>query len=101
MIKLEITLDKIDYDSLIDRCLPLVREKLQTSSNPVALLLSNGMSASMAKQIVRALPQDKKDELAAELINGNRTKLMQQVEKLAEGHQISVDVIDVGVVAEP
>lgn len=96
MIKLELTLDNIDYDDLIDRYLPLVRDHLQASSNPVALLLSNGMSSAMAKKIVHTLPQQKKDELATELINANKKKLLSKATTLAEEQNISVNVVDLG-----
>ena len=53
MIHVELTIEDLDYDTLIDRFLPTVAEKLHQSSNPVAMLVSNGMPASMAKAIIK------------------------------------------------
>ena len=69
MIHLELTVDDLDYDMLIDRFLPVIAEKLQQNNNPIAMLISNGMPASMAKSIVKQLPQDKKDQFAADPVS--------------------------------
>lgn len=94
MIHMELTLEDLDYDMLIDRFLPVIREKLQQNSNPIAMLLSNGMPAAMAKTILKQLPQDKKDQLAADLINQFSGKIGQAVEDAAVQHDIRVAVRD-------
>ena len=54
MIKVELTVDELDYGSLVEQFLPELAEKLRASGNPVGMLLSNGMPAAMAKGIVAA-----------------------------------------------
>lgn len=94
MIHIELTVDDLDYDMLIDRFLPIITEKLQQSNNPVAMLISNGMPVSMAKSIVKQLPQDKKDQLAADLINQFSNKIECGAEKAASQNGIRVSVHD-------
>ena len=61
MIRIEMTIDELDYDSLLDQYLPVIAEKLRETGNPVGMLLSNGMPSSMAKSIVAGLPQSAKE----------------------------------------
>lgn len=92
MIQVTINLSDLDYDSLLSQYLPQLTDKLRESGNPVAMLLSNGMSASMAQSIVRGLPQNVKDQLAVDLLNANAKKLMQKIEQTAaeKGTHVSV-----------
>lgn len=83
MIKIELELRDIDYGSLIEQLLPVITEKLRQSNNSVAMLLSNGMPASMAKMILKKLPPDKKDQLAADLVNANKDQLVKLLTDLA------------------
>lgn len=94
MIHIELTVDDLDYDMLIDRFLPIITEKLQQNNNPVAMLISNSMPASMAKSIVKQLPQDKKDQLAADLINQFGGEIEQGAENVAAQYGIHVSVHD-------
>lgn len=92
MIQLTINLSDLDYDSLLSQYLPQLTDKLRESGNPVAMLLSNGMSASMAQNIVRGLPQHTKDQLAADLFNANAAKLMTKIEQTAKDNGVSISV---------
>ena len=92
MIQLTINLSDLDYDSLLSQYLPQMTEKLRESGNPVAMLLSNGMPASMAQNIVRGLPQNVKDQLAADLLNTNAKKLMGKIEQTARANGVGVSV---------
>ena len=92
MIRIEMTIDELDYDSLLDQYLPVIAEKLRETGNPVGMLLSNGMPASMAKSIVAGLPQSTKDKLAADLLNANARQLCRSVEEAAAGKGVHVRV---------
>ncbi|MBP1736462.1 MAG: hypothetical protein H6Q60_343 [Oscillospiraceae bacterium] len=100
MIKLELELEALDYDALMDQFLPAMIDKLRQTGNPVALLISNGMPAAMAKGILHKLPQDVKDQLTADLINSYGGKLAEQAELFAQQQGISVKVRSVGAHAE-
>ena len=95
MIKIEVELSELDYNSIIDQYLPVMIEKLQQTDNPVALLISNGMPAAMAKMILKSLPQDKKDKLAADLVNAYKDKIRQAIEETAERQNIHMKIGDI------
>ena len=86
MIRLTIELEDVDFDVLIDHYLPVIGAQLRSSGNPLGMLLSNTASASVAKGMLRALSPEKKEQLAAELINGNRQKLIASLEEMASSH---------------
>ena len=93
MIQLQLNLTDLDYDSLLDQYLPLIADKLRESGNPVGMLLSNGMPASMAKGIVHGLPQGVKESLTADLVNSHAaqvTKLLQDA-AAKKGIALSLD----------
>jgi hypothetical protein len=94
MIKIEIELKDIDYDNLIEQFLPVMTERLRQSNNPVALLLSNGMPASMAKMILKKLPPATKDQLTADLINSNKEQLVKLLADLAQQNNVRLDIGD-------
>lgn len=79
MVKLELDLTDIDYDSLIREYLPKVQEKLQESGSPLASMLTGGMASGM----LGLMPNSMKDKLAAELVNANAARLSEQMEEVA------------------
>ena len=83
MIHVDITLEEIDFDRLIDQYLPLMIEKLRNSDHSVPRMLSGGMPADLAKAILHKLPRDKKERIAAELINSNSLRLREKAERFA------------------
>lgn len=92
MIRLTIELEDIDFDVLIEHYLPVIGSQLRANGNPLGSLLSNGASASVAKGMLRAMSPEKKEQLAAELINGNRQRLIDSLEKLAASHGFQAQV---------
>lgn len=92
MIKLELEVDDVDYDALIENYLPQLSESLRKTNNPVGMLLSNGMPASLAKKILGGLSPEKKDALAASLLNANRGKITRFVEDSAAKQNVRLTV---------
>lgn len=70
MIKLELELTDIDYNAL----LPLIRERLEKTGNPMAGMLAGGFGM---------IPDSMKDRLAAEMLNANGAALTAQLENIA------------------
>ena len=95
MIKLEIDIDDLNYENLVDQYLPMMAEELRRSGNPVAMLISNGMPASMAKKIISGLSQDKKDALAADLLNAYSKKLRDAATDYAVRNGVSVTISNI------
>jgi len=94
MIELKLTLDELDYDALADRFLPVLTEQLRASGNPIGMLLSNGMSASMAKGILHGLSKEKKEQLAVDLLNGNKSKIIAALEHAAGQQGFPLHICD-------
>ena len=86
MIRLTIELEDVDFDVLIEHYLPVIGEHLRSSGNPLGTLLYNSASASVAKGMLRTLSPEKKERLAADLINGNRQRFISSLEELAASH---------------
>lgn len=95
MITLQIQLSDLDYDVLVDQFLPALTEQLRSSGNPVGMLLSNGMSAELAKRIIKGLSQEQKDRLATDLINGNQEKIRNFIEQAAAQKGVSLKITSV------
>lgn len=95
MIELKVEISEVDYTALLDNLLPLLRDQLRESGNPLGMLLSNGMSAGMAKKVISTLPKGQMDALTADLINGNSKKLVAEAEKLAKQNNIDIKVASV------
>ena len=92
MIQLNLNLTDLDYDSLLDQYLPLIADKLRESGNPVGMLLSNGMPASMAKGIVRGLPKATKEALTADLVNSHAAQITALLQDAAAKKGIGVSL---------
>lgn len=100
MLKLELEISELDYPSLLDKLLPLMGDQLRNSGNPLGMLLSNGMSAGMAKKIISTLPKEQLDGLTADIINGNSQKLINKAEEAAQKNDISMKVVSIHATAK-
>jgi hypothetical protein len=92
MLKIELEIRELDYENLLENLLPLMEEQLRASGNPLGMLLSNGMSAGMAKKIISGLPQSQVDQLVADVINSNSKKLIDKAEDAAREKNINIKV---------
>lgn len=93
MIELKLLVDEVDYDSLAETLLPLVQDKLRDSGG--MLSGSPEMAAAMVRTALRAMSQEKKDELLVQLVTKNRDKLLQKGGELAEKNGIKLHLYDV------
>ena len=91
MIKIELEIENIDYDTLIRRYLPQLKEELCCSGGPAAALLS-GTGGDLAARMIAALPEEKKDALACQLLNANRHAVQELAEKAAAGQGVRLSV---------
>lgn len=79
MIRLELELTDLDFDALVELFLPQLSEKLKAEGNPVGIL----MNPTMVKTMLRTMSQEKKEKLAADLINGNSERIIRMFEESA------------------
>lgn len=96
-LELAAAIDRIDYPCIVDRFLPMVKEKLLSMGNMIALLRPVIEKAS-ADQICGLLDRfvgSKKDELLATLINQNQQTLISVIEDAAgkQNVQLKLDSI--------
>ena len=85
MVKLELELTDIDYDTLLRDYLPKIKDKLEQSGIPLAGMVSGGMASTL----LQMAPASMKDRLAAEVLNMNAAKLEQQLSEIAARNGLS------------
>ena len=85
MVKLELELTDIDYDTLIREYLPKIKDKLEQSGSPFAGMASGGMAGTL----LQMAPTSLKDKLAAEMLNMNAPKLEQLFSDMAARNGLS------------
>ena len=76
MVKLELELTDIDYDTLLNEYLPKMQEKLGANS-PLSSL------GGLAGSLFSLAGDSMKDKMAAEIINMNAARLEQKLEEMA------------------
>ena len=87
MLKLELELSHLDYESLLEAVLSLAGDKVDNEA--LGALLGSGASSAMAKAALRLMPQEKKDQMAAELINRSADKICGTIEAAAAKNGVS------------
>lgn len=96
MIKLELTLDNIDYNALIDVLLPTMMDKLAVSDDPKLRMVAK-FPPAMASAALKSLPEEKKEEITVVLLDKYKWKLVSGLYSLTGQYGISADVTDVKV----
>ena len=93
MLKLEITVNELDYAALADVFLPLMAQELRRQGHPMAAMLS--ASPTMAKKLLASLPQEQRDALAATVINQNAPEMARRAEERAAEQGVHARVLNV------
>lgn len=88
MIRLELEVSDMDLDALVELYLPQFAEKLKREGNPLAAVLN----PTMVKTLLKTMSQDRKEQLACELINGNSAKMAKIFEESAAKRGINFKV---------
>ena len=86
----------INYDRIVERFLPLIREKLmiRATMNPMMIMLLPVIQNASANQIVRLMNQvvGNKDDFLASLVNQNQKNLIAAVEDAAQKQNIRLKI---------
>lgn len=82
---------EIDYAGMIRAFLPMVQERLASSSDAAAALLQK-LPLNNADVILRFMPQASKDAMAAYLLNANQEKICALAEQSAKEYGICLSV---------
>ena len=76
-MKITLNINNIDYESIIDQSIPLLKEKAKADNNILLKTISGilSMPGDIPKKMLNALPQETNDELVVYLINSNKGKI--------------------------
>ena len=103
MIEVKIKISEVDYGAAIDVLMPVLLDKLSSSSSPIVKILLGklkGMSGPAAKAALDMLPQETKDELAAACLNHYNEEISKLMVNVAQQKGIKVQVESVEVAVE-
>lgn len=92
MIKLELEFSDLDFNALIDAYWPQIVDQLKKAGHPIGAMLANGMPIGIAKGMLRALSQEKKEQLAVSLLNNNQKKLISAIESAGTQKGITLHI---------
>lgn len=89
----------INYDSIIEQSIPLLKEKAKADNNILLKTISGilSMPGDIPKKMLNALPQETKDELVIYLINSNKGKISELLQNTLtnKGFVLQIDDIEV------
>ena len=98
-MKITLDISSIDYESIIECAIPLLKEKAKTDNNVLLKTISGilGMPGDIPQKMLSALPQETKDELVVYLINSNKTKAIELLRKTLakKGLLLQIDDIEI------
>ena len=95
MIEIKINIDDIDYGSLAEVILPLMKEKAANGELPVwakLAFISGGMNCDAVRKIIDKIPNNKKEEFIVNLLNGKKDKTAEFLEKIAENNGLNMKI---------
>lgn len=99
MLEINLKVENIDYNSLVDKLLPLIAENYRDDGSVLGMVLNKtkGMQSSMAKAALSVMPQEKKDELAASLLMKYRSEIIDLLARTARENGVSMDIRDLSI----
>lgn len=101
MIKLEVEIDNIDYEKNITNLMPLLIDILnrnKISSKAISILTNNSeLAEKMAKAAIREIPEDKRDELLADILTEYKQEIIDAVNRAILKYYIKAELKDIGI----
>lgn len=98
-MKITLNINNIDYDSIIEQSIPLLKEKAKADNNVLLKTISGILSlpGDIPRKMLNALPQETKYELVVYLINSNKGKIAELLQNtLADkGFALQIDDIEI------
>jgi hypothetical protein len=100
LIKLEITIDDIDYEQTIVNLIPLILKMLNKQNGiagkTVSILTKNiELLANMVKAAIKELPENKRDELLAGILMEFSKEIIDTVNQTAEQNNIKAAITEI------
>lgn len=98
-MKITLNINNINYETIIDKSVPLLKEKAQKDNNILLKTISGilSMPGDISKKMLNALPQETKDELVVYLINSNKGKIAELLQNTLtnKGIELRIDDIEI------
>ena len=96
-MKITLNINNIDYESIIDQSIPLLKEKAPADNNILLKTISGilSMPGDIPKKMLNALPQETKDELVVYLINSNKDKIAELLQNTLANKGIELPIDDI------
>ncbi len=96
-MNININIDNIDYDSIIDFVLPLLKENAKNSDSIGMKALSKilSMPGDIPKKMLSALSDEQKNDIVISLVNANSEKIIAAIEKSLAEKGITIDIKDI------
>ena len=100
-MKITLNINNIDYESIIEQSIPLLKEKAKADNNILLKTISGilSMPGDIPKKMLNALPQETKDELIVYLINSNKGKIAELLQNTLanKGFALQIDDIEISI----
>ena len=100
-MKIALNINNIDYESIIEQSIPLLKEKAKADNNILLKTISGilSMPGDIPKKMLNALPQETKDELIVYLINSNKGKIAELLQNTLanKGFALQIDDIEISI----
>lgn len=95
MIEIKMNISDIDYDSIAELIVPMLREKDDKGELPAwikLLMIGGGNGTDAVKKVMHRIPEDKKEQFIAGLIDGNSENAGKFLSELAATKGIHLKV---------
>lgn len=98
-MKLKLHIDDINYESIMEQAIPILKEKVKNDNNVLLKTLSGilSMPGNIRCKMLNALPQDVKDELVVYFINSNEEKIIAWIQSALVNRGLDLEIVAIDV----
>lgn len=96
-MNINLKISDINYDSIIEQSIPLLKEKAKTDNNIFLKTISGmlTMPGDIPKRMLNALPQEAKDELVVYLIKSNKSRIAELLQNTLANRGFALQIDDI------
>lgn len=98
MLEIKLSVENIDYESLADLIVPILKDKSDSGELPIwakLMFVGGGMNGDTARKIISKIPKEKLDEFTVKLINEKSSAVTDMLEEMISSKGIKVVITDV------
>ncbi len=101
-MEVKIKVKDLDYDNLIKAVIPILKETAKSSDNCKLKILSNvlKMPGDIPVKMLSVLPQKKKDEIVAYLLNHYKDKIIIWIQDSLKDKGFIIEIDDIEIIKE-